>query len=89
MTQRNHIAVLILDKRGSPPLFQKEALQMSDQTGYREKPGYYAVNILVVDHRIPYIVFARSEFEAARKIRAETGYVAERDEVEGPIENYV
>jgi hypothetical protein len=62
---------------------------MSEETGYRAKPGYYAVNILVGDHRIPYIVFAQSEFEAARKIRAETGYVAEREEVEGPIERYM
>lgn len=50
----------------------------------KTKAGYYSVNILVGEHKLPYIVFARSEYDAARKVRQETGYLAQQQDVYGP-----
>lgn len=52
------------------------------------KGGYYTVHIGVGDEKLPYIVFAKSDFHAARMVRLETGYVAQEHEVEGPYERF-
>lgn len=48
------------------------------------KNGYYTVNIEVSGQVMPYTVFAQSEYQAARKVREETGYLARDYQVEGP-----
>ena len=48
------------------------------------KGGYYAVRMAVLGAKIPYIVFASSEQQAARVIKKETGYAPAQYEVEGP-----
>ena len=48
------------------------------------KGGFYTVNLAVNGRAVPYIVFAASDFQAAKKVKEETGYIARQDEVEGP-----
>jgi hypothetical protein len=55
---------------------------------WEAKPGYYTVSVPIGDRHVPYIVFARSDFDAAHKVKEETGYPAKRDEVEGPHIGY-
>lgn len=49
-----------------------------------QKRGYYTVNIEAQGRKIPYVVFAASDFHAARLVRHETGYAASESDVEGP-----
>lgn len=48
------------------------------------KGGYFTVTIDAAGQKLPYVVFANSDFEAARIVRRETGYMATQNEVEGP-----
>lgn len=48
------------------------------------KGGYYTVHVDMEGMRMPYIVFAVSDYHAARKVREETGYLARQHDVEGP-----
>ncbi len=50
------------------------------------KGGYYTVTVDVEGSKQPYIVFAASDFHAARMVRHETGYMAQEHEVEGPYQ---
>ena len=52
------------------------------------KGGYYTVHIDVEGAKQPYIVFAASDFHAARMVRSETGYMAQQHEVEGPYQRF-
>lgn len=49
--------------------------------------GYYTVHLNVEGKKIPYIVFARSEYHAARRVREATGYLALDKDVQGPFRN--
>ena len=58
---------------------------MSDN---QQKGSYYTVQLEIDGRRMPYMVAAHSEFEAARKVRFETGcFVTDRD-VTGPYQRY-
>jgi hypothetical protein len=48
--------------------------------------GFYSVMIASHDgnRKIPYVVFAANEWQAARLVCAQTGYAARQHEVEGP-----
>jgi hypothetical protein len=49
--------------------------------------GYYTVLVARESgdvQKTPYVVFALSDYHAARIVRAETGYLARETEVEGP-----
>lgn len=48
------------------------------------KGAYFTVNITAAGQRHPYVVFAQSDFQAARIVRQETGYMAGQHDVEGP-----
>jgi len=48
------------------------------------KGGYYTVHVEMEGQRMPYIVFAISDYHAARQVREETGYLARQHDVEGP-----
>ncbi len=48
------------------------------------KGGYFTVNIASAGQSHPYIVFAQSDFQAARIVRQETGFMASQHDVEGP-----
>lgn len=50
--------------------------------------GYFTVNIPVNGEKMPYVVFARSDFQAARIVRDETGYMASQQDVEGPYSRF-
>ncbi len=51
----------------------------------RDKRGYYTVHIESEGTKIPYIVFASSDYHAARLIKDETGYLASKGDVIGPL----
>lgn len=53
------------------------------------KGGYYTVNLEIDGKKLPYIVFARSAFDAARKVKFETGCMAKDSDVEGPYHRYI
>jgi hypothetical protein len=48
--------------------------------------GYYTVMVDKTEDglKMPYTVFAASDFHAARIVRSETGYAATENEVHGP-----
>ena len=51
------------------------------------KGGYYTVMVgpeRAQERKVPYIVFAASDYHAARIVRDRTGYLAREHEVEGP-----
>ena len=56
----------------------------------REDGAFYTVMIdLGTDEgKIPYSVFAKSDFHAARIVKNETGYLASQHEVEGPYTKF-
>ena len=57
--------------------------------GIAQKAGYYTVNLEVEGQRIPYIVFAVSDYQAAVKVRNQTGYMAaSQQDVHGPHERF-
>ena len=53
------------------------------------KGGYYTVNLDIDGKKLPYVVFARSEFDAARKVKFETGCMVTDSDVEGPFPRYI
>ena len=55
-----------------------------DRAEKNNKSGYYTVNITNAGRRIPYVVFASSDYHAARLVRHETGYLAQAQDIEGP-----
>ncbi|TAL27297.1 MAG: hypothetical protein EPN97_17610 [Alphaproteobacteria bacterium] len=46
--------------------------------------GYYTVRLDIGGRKIPYIVFADSEYQAAHKIRMETGLLPAPRDIDGP-----
>ena len=56
----------------------------NNSTEEQAKGGFYTVNLAVNGRAIPYIVFATSDFQAAKKVKEETGYAAKQEDVEGP-----
>lgn len=65
---------------------------MQDQSQNQDtgpKGGYYTVNLEVDGKKLPYVVFARSEFDAARKVKFETGCMVTDRDVEGPYPKYI
>ena len=50
--------------------------------------GYYTVHVDVEGQKIPYIVFAASDYQAARMVKNETGYLASQHDVEGPYARF-
>lgn len=53
-----------------------------------DKMGYYTVNINLGQERVPYVVYATSDYHAARLVRNETGYLASQHDVEGPYSRF-
>ena len=53
-----------------------------------QKGGYYTVHVEVDGKKIPYIVFAASDYHAARMVKNETGYLADQHDVEGPYSRF-
>jgi hypothetical protein len=49
-----------------------------------EKSGYYTVHVDMGGQKIPYIVFAASDYHAARLVKDETGCLVTQHDVEGP-----
>ncbi len=51
------------------------------------KTGYYKVLVAspVDGAKVPYVVFAMSDFQAARIVKAETGHFALEGDVAGPF----
>ena len=54
-----------------------------------KKGGYYTVNLDIEGSKLPYVVFAHSDFEAARKVKFETGCMVTDRDVEGPFPRYL
>jgi hypothetical protein len=52
------------------------------------KGGYFTIHMDIEGRKIPYVIFASSDYQAARKLRQETGYVAVADEIEGPYQPF-
>ncbi len=55
----------------------------------QSKGGYYTVNLEIDGKKLPYVVFAVSEFDAARKVKYETGCLVTDRDVEGPYHRYI
>ena len=62
--------------------------QLSQTEAATAQGGYFTVNIPVNGEKMPYVVFARSDFQAARIVRDETGYMADQHDVEGPYSRF-
>ena len=52
------------------------------------KGGYFTVNINNAGQRHPYIVFATSDFQAAKLVKQQTGHMASQHDVEGPYDRF-
>ncbi len=50
--------------------------------------GYFTVNINSAGQRHPYIVFATSDFQAAKLVKQQTGHMASQHDVEGPYDRF-
>ncbi|HYD17367.1 MAG TPA: hypothetical protein VEF76_02680 [Patescibacteria group bacterium] len=61
----------------------------SDTTPHPAQGGYYTVNLEIDGKKLPYVVFAVSEFDAARKVKYETGCLVHDTDVEGPFQRYL
>lgn len=48
------------------------------------KGGYFTVNINNAGQRHPYVVYAASDFQAAKLVKQQTGHMASQHDVEGP-----
>lgn len=57
---------------------------MNKSAAVEQKGGYYTVQLEMDGAKIPYTVFAVSDYHAARMIKTETGYMARQTEIEGP-----
>lgn len=62
-------------------------MQVTEQTS--SKAGYYTVHIMSGADKIPYTIFADSDYHAARLIKRETGYLASQEDVDGPFRRAV
>jgi hypothetical protein len=51
--------------------------------------GYYTVYVEDQGVRIPRVVFANSPFQAAHKVKLETGYLPRETDVDGPYDRGV
>lgn len=51
------------------------------------RSGYYTVQVSFdgLKKKIPYIVFANSDYQAAKIVKDETGYMAPQHDVQGPF----
>ena len=56
----------------------------------RAQGGYYTVlvDMGVAGCKVPYVVFAASDYHAARIVRDETGYLALQHDIEGPYARF-
>lgn len=63
---------------------QAETVAPAKTTG-----GYYTVNLDINGQRLPYVVFAHSLFEAARRVKFETGCPVNAHEFQGPYPKYI
>jgi hypothetical protein len=65
---------------------------MTDMAYQQEAPakrGYFTVNIpAAAGQSLPYIVFAKSDFEAARIVKQVTGFMPLQQDVEGPFQRF-
>lgn len=50
--------------------------------------GYFTVHINSAGQRHPYIVFANSDFQAAKIVKQQTGHMASAHDVEGPYTRF-
>jgi len=50
--------------------------------------GYFTVHINNAGQRHPYIVFATSDFQAAKIVKQQTGHMASQHDVEGPYDRF-
>ena len=50
--------------------------------------GYFTVNIPSAGGTLPYVVYAKSDFQAARIVKQETGYMPVQHDVEGPYQRF-
>lgn len=64
-------------------------MQNETQAHAETKGGYYTVNLDIDGKKLPYVVFARSEFDAARKVKFETGVMVTDNDVDGPYPKYI
>ena len=48
------------------------------------KGGFYTVSLDIEGKKLPYMVFALSDYQAAHKVLEETGHAVTEDQVEGP-----
>lgn len=51
---------------------------------HTSKGGFYTVNLDIDGKKLPYMVFALSDYQAAHKVLEETGHAVTEDQVEGP-----
>lgn len=51
------------------------------------KGGFYKVQLDIGGKKIPYIVFADSEYQAAHKVHMETGCLPVARDIDGPFGN--
>lgn len=49
------------------------------------KGGYYKVQVDIGGRKVPFIVFADSEYQAAHKVRMETGRLPAVRDIDGPF----
>lgn len=56
----------------------------AQQTG-----GYFTVRLDIDGKKLPYVVFAHSLFEAARRVKFETGCRVNASEFQGPYPKYI
>ncbi len=68
---------------------QNETRQTEARVTEAPKGGYYTVNLDIDGKKLPYVVFARSQFDAARKVKFETGCLVTDRDVEGPYQRYI
>lgn len=55
-----------------------------EQSLSSDKTGYYTVFVGTGVTKLPYTVFALSDYHAARLINQATGYLAAQHDIEGP-----
>lgn len=71
-------------QRGGQGTFSRQQKEKNMQNLGNAKSGYYTIHMNVEGKKIPYVVFAASDYHAARLVRSETGYAALPHEIEGP-----
>lgn len=58
------------------------------QTNTMAQGGYFTVNIPAASGTLPYVVYAKSDYQAARIVKQETGYMPVQQDVEGPFHRF-